>query len=153
MAQAFAGTVFIDGSCENQGPRSWHLATWSVIAQDDRGNLTASLTGAVGRALPPTSVAGEYVAGLAVLQHCPMTDLALTDYQSLAGLQDLTRAQLTNPGNYYSGLRWQIRSGVAWQPHTRLAKVKAHQDLSSLAAGTEELWRAQGNDHADVQAK
>ncbi len=34
-----------------------------------------------------------------------------------------------------------------------MAKVKAHQDLTSLAAGTEKLWKAQGNDHADVQAK
>ena len=153
VAEALRGTVFIDGSCQNVGPRPWHLATWSVIAQDERGAMTACLSGAVGRQLPQTSAAGEYVAGLAVAHHCGLTDTVFSDYQSLAGLHSLEQSQLAYPGNYYSGVRWLFRSGRAWKPQNKIEKVKAHQDLTSLAEGSPELWQAQGNEHADKQAK
>ena len=153
LEQAFQGTVFTDGSCQNLGPRQWHLATWSVIAQDPAGSLTAFLSGAVGKALPQTSAAAEYVAGLAVSHHCSQTDTLYSDYMSLAGIEQLDTCQLCYSGNYYSGIRCMIRSGRAWQPQSRVIKVKAHQDLEALDPVSLEWWMAKGNDHADRIAK
>jgi hypothetical protein len=147
IAQAFEGEVFTDGSASILGPAEFHSVAWAIVKVDpDTGEILASLSGPVGRALPATSQAAEHVAVLALCYHCPLATATYVDFQGLVGIEfrdDFPRDQL------YSGVKLLARGGPAWNPSRQFLKVAAHQDVDALQSGSREWFLAVGNAAAD----
>ncbi len=141
-------TVYTDGSCSKTAHSSMNTAGWAVIALDSDGNLAAAIWGQVGRRLPQTSPASEYVAGMAAAEH--QVQEVRCDFRGLAALGTSSLEALAFRKNPYSGLRVQIKGRA---PQASFIKVPAHVDPSSCVAGSPSWRDAVGNQMADLYAK
>ncbi len=141
-------TVYSDGSCSKTVHANLNSAGWALVALDSDGNLTAAIWGQVGRSLPQTSPASEYVAGMAAANM--QASEVRADFKGLAALSTSSMETASHRKNVYSGLRVQIKGKA---PQMSSIKVNAHVDPSSCTVGSP-AWRdAVGNQLADQYAK
>ncbi len=127
------GTVFTDGACTKVGPPTWTRTGWAVVKVSPSGELLASVSGQVGRALPQSSAASEYVAAL-VASGFPKITLTYSDYKNLDELESIPIESALHPKGMYSGIRRRIRGGMA--PQFRIKHCKGHVNVDSCRGGT-----------------
>ena len=140
------GTIFTDGSCTKTGPPTWTRTGWAVIKMSENGDLLATASGRVGRQLPQTAAAGEYVAAL-VASGFQRATVAYSDYKNLSGIESIPIEAALHPKGTYSGIRRRIRGGMA--PEFRIKYCKGHVDVQSCQGDAEAIFLALGNGHAD----
>ena len=145
-AALIEGVVFTDGACTMSGPPTWHRTGWAVCKVSETGDLLASVSGRVGRQLPQTSAASEYIAGL-VASSFPRVTVAYSDYKNLHAVESAPLESVIHPKGMYSGIRRRIRGGMA--PKFCIRHCKGHVDPSSCQGDPEATFQAIGNQHAD----
>ncbi len=109
------------------------------------GALLASISGRVGRQLPQTSAAAEYVAGLSAAAQAGVTT-ANSDYNNLSGVEALPDDVALHPEGMYSGVRRRIR-GICSRAY-RVQHCRGHVDVATCS-NAEDAFKAIGNQHAD----
>jgi hypothetical protein len=140
------GIIFTDGSCTKIGPPTWSRTGWAVIKMSANGDLIATASGRVGKQLPQTPAAGEYVAAL-VASGFQRATVAYSDYMNLNGVESIPLEAALHPKGTYSGIRRRIRGGMA--PEFRIKHCKGHVDVQSCQGDAEATFLALGNGHAD----
>ncbi len=146
IEQIMEGTVFTDGACTKPGPVTWNRTGWAVAKVNEQGDLLAAVSGTVGRQLPQTPAAAEYIAAL-VASEFPRVQIAFSDYKNLHCLESLPLAAALHPKGVYSGIRRRIRGGMA--QGFKIQHCKGHVDPDSCRDDPEARFKAQGNGHAD----
>ena len=81
---------------------------WAVCKVAGDGTLLAAVSGRVGRQLPQTSAAAEYVAGPMAASMSTVT-VANSDYKNLDHVESMPSAAALHPKGMYSGIRRRIR--------------------------------------------
>ena len=123
LEEAFAGPVYVDGSCDTSVHLAYHAAGWAVVSMRD-GKPFDILSGQVGDLYTQCSGVAEMLAVIAACTISPLVTEVHTDYKAAIDL-------FQNPGyprkNQHSGFKVLAGKAVV-PPSTRLEKVKAHQD-------------------------
>ena len=154
----FGGEVFIDGSCTQHKVHELRRASWSVRAVDDQGLSKDMVIGPVWAPLPQTPQAAEFCALAAVAQ--VLTERARI-YGDCWGVVKLANAPLRcqlSPKVLYAGAFRDMMSLPQAQLIDSVEWVKAHildtlseDQMNELPEN--DLWKAKGNQLADVAAK
>jgi hypothetical protein len=146
ISEAIVGEVFTDGSCIKPGPPVWNATGWAVCKISPEGQLLASVSGQVGKQLPQTSPASEYVASL-VAAGFPRVTTTYSDYKNLQGVEALSDETALHPKGVYSGIRRRIR-GIRG-PGFKVKHCRGHVSVDSCGGDAEAIFQALGNQHAD----
>ena len=147
------GDIYIDGSCTTGPFKELRRAAFAVVAMKEDGQVTATASSPLWRSLPQTPQAAEYVALAAATQMVTGRSKIFCDCKNVVDdAQDL-RGGARNGKKQHAGiLRDILKYEANWKKIEEVAKVKAHQDISTIKEERERR-RAIGNDHADASAK
>ncbi len=111
IKEHFDGAIlYSDGSCSKDGHVSMHRAGWALVALKDNGDLAAATWGQVGEALPQTSPASEFVAGLAASGFRARE--VRTDFAGLASLGIASYEALSNRKTSFRESVYRLRAGA-----------------------------------------
>lgn len=153
LAELFAGDVCVDGSCDSQWPRSFTTRATAPVVVDSRGETVASVCGEVGKRLPQTSPAGEYMELWAAVQASAVPKRIHANYTGVAQVPGAISHDRLRRGGVHRSPKRLIAGHVNWRAVRAVRNVAAHQDSAVLPEGLEDQFRAKGNKAADQWAE
>ncbi len=149
------GSIYVDGSCTTHVITELRRAGTSLVARDQRGDVTWRINMAVPTPMPQSSQASEFIALPLVQAYIGGTegdvDVASDCLNVVRACREPT-ARVLNGSKLYAGLMKPIRSDTAWCSRVRVRKVPAHVDPRTLQPGPARD-DAVANGVADTEAK
>jgi hypothetical protein len=120
---ALQGQLYTDGSCFKSECGPYKSVGWAVVKLDEACEVYAALWGPVGRNLPQSSPAAEYVAVQAATAHGKGDRVLGADYTGAVGVFQQGQERCLDKRSIYAGLKLHIIGRPGWKGIKAIEKV------------------------------